>query len=154
MAMTVRFSPGGVLRVPAGGARSAYALMLGVRPYVAFFADEQIELVGFPGVPEMNPLFVIAVHNKAYSRGRWGPILHRINTDALPDVPSFFRQNVLNFQDCGITDAFGQVRQATPEECIGLERSAVWEAEHVEQRISDLYSGRPNLFVESMKVKL
>ncbi|MEU0382906.1 hypothetical protein [Streptomyces chartreusis] len=128
--------------------------MLRVRPHVAFSSDEQIGLVGFSGVPETAPLFVIAVHNKAYSRGRWGPILHRVNTDVLPDVPFFFRQNVLDAQDCEITDPFGQVRQATPEECLGLERSAVWEAEHVEQRISDLYARRPNLFVESMKVKL
>lgn len=152
--MTVRFSPGGVLRVPVMEGRSACAVMLGVRPYVAFFSDEQEDRLTDAGIPEGDPLFVVAVHNKAYSRDRWGSVLRRVAPDALPEIPHFFRQNVLNPEDCQITDAIGGVRKATPEECVGLERSAVWDAEHIEQRISDLYAGRPNPFVESMKVTL
>ncbi|WP_143662774.1 hypothetical protein [Streptomyces sp. CB03238] len=148
--MSVRFSPGVVLQVSVGEGRSAYALMLGVRPYIAFFPDGQV----VSDLPEGDPLFIVAVHNKAYSRGRWGSVLRRIDPATLPEIPNFFRQNLLNPEDCEIAEAVGKVRQATPEECVGLERSAVWEAEHVEQRISDVYAGRPNLFVESMKVKL
>lgn len=148
--MAVRFSPGSVLQVPVGDGRSAYALMLGVRPYIAFFPDGQSdsEILG------SAPLFVVAVHNSAYSRGRWGAVLRRIAPGDLPEIPLFFRQNSMNLKDCEITDAHGELRQATPEECVGMERSAVWEAEHIEERIADLYAGRVNAYVESMKVEL
>ncbi|MGQ5640794.1 MULTISPECIES: hypothetical protein [unclassified Streptomyces] len=103
---------------------------------------------------DQDPLFVVAVHKTAYSTGRWGAIIGRAPKDALPPIPVFFRQNVLNPADCVIVDADGSETKVAPEECVGLERSAVWSAEHIEKRIADHYAERPNQFVESMKVKL
>ncbi|MGP3923606.1 hypothetical protein [Streptomyces sp. 8N616] len=153
--MAVRFTVGGVLEIPLSGGRVAYGEMLATRPYLAFFAGGPA--TGEKGAQEAlqhEPLFIVAVHKSAYSQGRWGSFVHRAPKDELPAVPEFFRQNAMNLADCQITDALGNTRPATPQQCVHLERSAVWEAEHIESRLEDHYAGRPNAFVESLRVKL
>ncbi|WLW52620.1 hypothetical protein [Streptomyces sp. YU58] len=150
----MRFQVGAVLRVPLLSAEPAFGLMLSVRPYMAFYVGDeaayQAEMrTGFT----VSPLFVVAVHNSAYSSGQWGNVLYRVVPKMLPEIPVFFRQNIMNAADCEIVDSGGGVRKASPDECISLERSAVWSAEHVEARLRDHFAGRPNAFVESMKVK-
>jgi hypothetical protein len=38
------------------------------------------------------------------------------------------------------------------DKCRGLERSAIWEPEHVEERLSDHYAGKVNRWAESLKL--
>ncbi|MEU9288516.1 hypothetical protein AB0D57_28440 [Streptomyces sp. NPDC048275] len=152
--MTVRFTPGGVLQIPLPGDRCAYAVMMQTRPYVAFYSDGALGVNGDAGDPSEDPLFVIAVHKKSYSSGAWGEILRKVELAALPEIPRFFRQNAVNPQDCELVDSVGGARSIDPQECVGLERDAVWEQGHIEQRIIDFYEGRKNAFVESMKVKI
>ena len=47
----------------------------------------------------------------------------------------------------------GNVRAATRAECEGLEREAVWDPEHIEDRLSDYFSGKPNKWVDSLKLR-
>lgn len=42
---------------------------------------------------------------------------------------------------------------ATRAQCAGLERSAVWDAEHVEDRLRDRRAGRLNKWAESLALK-
>lgn len=153
--MVVRFTAGSVFKIQIADNRAAYGVMLGTRPYFAFYSDDlaERELAVGKGLRD-SPIFVVAVHKSAYSNGRWGSPLCRIVKDFLPPVPLYFRQDVLNPSRCEIVDCEGNSRPAKPEECVGLERSAVWSAEHIEKRVQDYLSGRPNSFVESMKVKL
>lgn len=65
-----------------------------------------------------------------------------------------FRQDVGNFRRCTIFDLAGNEKSAEPHECIGLERMAVWEQHHVEERLLDTFMGRPNDTVEHLKVRL
>ncbi|MFH9083693.1 hypothetical protein [Streptomyces sp. NPDC017673] len=139
--------------MPLPDGRGAYGVMLTTRPYMAFYEDTAV-VADKPISFEKGPLFIVAVHASAYSTGRWGPIVGRVLKGSLPSAPAFFRQNVLNLADCVVVDAGGLETKVAPEACVGLERSAVWSAEHIESRIADQYAGRPNVFVESMKVKL
>jgi hypothetical protein len=65
-----------------------------------------------------------------------------------------FMQDIGNFRDCTIFDTVGNSRRAEPQECVGLERSAVWEEVGVEERLLDTFMGRPNDDVERLKVRL
>ena len=47
----------------------------------------------------------------------------------------------------------GEITPSTKEECIGLERAAVWEAEHVESRITDFFNSRENVWVKQLELK-
>jgi hypothetical protein len=53
-----------------------------------------------------------------------------------------------------IFDSLGNVREADPQECIGLEPSAVWEPSGVEERLLDAFMGRPNDAMARMRVRL
>jgi hypothetical protein len=101
-----------------------------------------------------SPLFISAVHKSAYSTERWGSVLLKLPKAVLPEIPCFFRQDPLNPENCEIFNTQGETRSASPSECAGIERSAVWSAEHVESRLTDSYAGRPNAFVESLRVKV
>ncbi len=150
--MIVRFVPGGVLKLSLASQNAAYAVFLEVLPYIAFYSGslrlEELQR------SEANPLFIIAVQRSAYSHGRWGRLLYRVPKEHLPGIPAFFRQNPMDLSDCEIVTASGESRSASQEECVGLERSAVWSAEHVESRLEDHYANRQNAFLESMKLKL
>jgi hypothetical protein len=150
--MAVRFTPGGVLRVPLPDDHVAYAVMLAVSPYIAFFGADEGLAEHRP--PDRQPLFVVAVQKNAYSTGGWGRILFRVPEEDLPQIPSFFRQDAMRLEDCEIVTARGGTRKATPAECVGLERSAVWAAPHIESRLLDHFASRPNAFVESMRLEL
>lgn len=160
--MTVRFTAGTVLRLPLPSGRTAFGVMLQARPYMAFYAaeagdqaDQAATGVDAQALAKQTPMFIVAVHRSAYSTGRWGNPIGRIPSAELPPTPEFFRQDVVHPANCVILDAEEEnTRKATPQECVGLERNAVWEAEHVESRLDDAYDGRPNPFVESLKVKL
>jgi hypothetical protein len=59
-----------------------------------------------------------------------------------------------SYRTCTIYDTDGLERDATPEEYVGLERAAVWEAHHIETRLLDTFEGRPNETVQFLRVKL
>jgi hypothetical protein len=151
--MIIRFRSGGVLKIPLG-ADTAYGLMLTTFPYFGFYPVRSVREAAQAQIPPAErPLFTVAVHRSAYSSGRWGTVLYRVPEELIPPIPLFFRQNVMNPDDCEIVDPQGGIRKAIIDECIGLERSSVWSAEHVEQRLTDHYAGRPNKHVESMVLK-
>jgi hypothetical protein len=53
-------------------------------------------------------------------------------------------QGIGDFRKCTIFDSAGMEMSATPEDCIGLERAAVWDPHHIEKRLLDAFMGRPN----------
>jgi hypothetical protein len=65
-----------------------------------------------------------------------------------------FMQDLADFRKCTIYDSEGMERQATPEECIGLERAAVWDARHIAKRLLDHFMGRPNEAEMRARVRL
>ena len=47
----------------------------------------------------------------------------------------------------------GEITNGSREQVIGLECAAVWEANHVEDRIRDHYLGVPCIWMEGMEIK-
>ncbi|XVU20913.1 hypothetical protein ACQPZJ_26975 [Actinoplanes sp. CA-054009] len=142
-----------MLLVPAGRFR-VLAVMADRSPYVAFYACRgEFDDFDIKDFDAGDPLFVIAVMRSAYSSGRWGHSLGRLPETAVPTVPPVFRQEI-GSGACSIIDPGRSTRLSVPkEECVGLEREAVWSAQHIESRLSDHHEGRPNIFVESLKVQ-
>lgn len=150
--MTVRFTSGGVLKVPTPGGNSAWGVMLEQRPYIAFYRADALDLENRELQGE--PIFIVAVYRASYSRGRWGEILVRIPLKSLPHRPPVFRQDIINPSDCTIEYPDGNSKSASPGDCVSLEADAVWDDEHIESRIDDFYANHPNIFAEDLKVKL
>ena len=94
-------------------------------------------------------LFRVAVHKSAWNRGRWPRVcVLEVPENLLQPVPRFMRDALKADQYSIYLN--GNVRPASRQECVGLERASVWEAEQVESRISDHYAGRPNVWVRQL----
>jgi hypothetical protein len=58
--------------------------------------------------------------------------------------------DVLDPTSCQIIDAEGNIRDAIPEGCEGLEPAAVWEPERIADRLDDHFAGRPTRWLKDM----
>lgn len=96
--------------------------------------------------------FTIAV--RATAEAGWAVIGRRELEPALLQPVVQFHQDDANYRKCTIFDSVGNVQQATPEECLELERAAVWEDHAVKQRLLDTFAGRPNATFERLQPKL
>jgi hypothetical protein len=74
--------------------------------------------------------------------------------DSLAQPILQFTQDIVDTKNCTIVDEHGSEWAVRPEECIGLERVAVWEASHVKERLLDALMCRPNRWAEALKVRL
>jgi len=149
-----RFEPGTILRIDVDGRSHAYARMLAHHPHVAVYDRITDADLSPEEVVALPVLFVVPVFGRAYHKGRW-PKVGAVPIEQAPvEIPEYFVQDMFNPHDCQILDHSGNARPATPEECVGLERAAVWDAEHVEDRLRDRDANRPNAQVEHTKVKL
>jgi hypothetical protein len=97
-------------------------------------------------------LFSLLVHKSALKK--WKAIGNRPLEENLRRGITRFLQDIVDPSKCVIADEDGNERPATPSECVGLERSAVWEDNHVEDRLLDTFKGRPNKWYDNLKVKL
>jgi hypothetical protein len=149
-----KFVPGTVIRIPLDGGVHVYARQLEISPFLAFYdcrtdiADPELaEIVNSP------VLFVLAADDLvAVKDGRW-TIIGSVALAAAPvRIPLRFMQSIGNPSKLRVIDAYGLITPATWDEVQGLERAAVWHAEHVIERLNDHYAGRPNIEVEQLKL--
>ncbi|WP_240309345.1 immunity 26/phosphotriesterase HocA family protein [Sphingomonas ginsengisoli (ex An et al. 2013)] len=126
-------------------------------PLIAFFdrlflrdQPEHFEVGGLPVA------FTLMVMNHAVTSRRWPVVGSADIPEELRFSPKFCKQDELS----GILSIYHEIpelaplyeRYASPGECIGLETAAVWEPEHVEDRLRDHFRGLPNKWVEQLKI--
>lgn len=136
---------GDVVKVSLGDGTHTYARVLpeASLAFYDFRGTEELEIERIVGLPV---LFYAAVMHHAIKKGRW-PIVGHVPMDGRLNPPPSFIQDALNENSFSIYEG-GRIRPATRQECIGLERAAVWEPDHVEERLRDHYAGRKNKMVE------
>lgn len=144
--------PGTFLRIPLADGTFGYGRAL-EPPFDAFYEyrtespDSDLDRIASKPI-----LFKIAV--RILEPSSWEVIGQRKIEDSLTQPIVQFRQDVGNFRRCTIFDTVGNSRSAEPQECVGLERMAVWEQHGVEERLLDAFLGRSNDSVEHLKVRL
>jgi hypothetical protein len=137
-----RPEPGTFVRVPLPDGTSGYGRVL-AEPYVAFHQLRTSEPAADLDAIEAAPLlFAQAV--RICDLERWPLLGRRDLTGAAARPLVFFTQDVLDPRRCTIFDTAGRSRAAAPEECVGLERAAVWDPHHIERRLLDNLTGQPN----------
>jgi hypothetical protein len=87
--------------------------------------------------------------NYAAKSDKWEIIGNFPIDQSLAIPPKFFKQDVISKKFYIYNDA--QDIPATKEECVGLERAAVWEPEHVENRLRNYFAGIPDPMTERLK---
>jgi hypothetical protein len=142
---------GDVVRIDLGAGFHTYARVL----LDASFAFYDCRLVGEASLPEIlasQILFRIAVMNHAVKSGRWPVIGHEPLQGETLILPPKFMQNPIdktifsNYEN-------GVIPAAPREQGRGLERTSVWEPEHVEDRLRAHYAGNVNHIVELLKLR-
>ncbi|WP_257463574.1 hypothetical protein [Archangium lipolyticum] len=63
-------------------------------------------------------------------------------------------QDIGNFRDRTTFDTADNDRSAQPQDCIGLERTSVWDEVGMKERLLDTFMGRPNATAERHKARL
>jgi hypothetical protein len=153
-----RWLEGQIVRVDLKNGTHSFGRVLRF-PFIAFY-DHQIgdgEDLSIDVIVSSPIAFVISVMRYAVTSGRW-PVIGRVRlTSELNEIPAFFKQDAVN----GELSIYQEVpelaplyeRPATLAEVQGLECAAVWEPEHVEERLRDHFAGRPNKWVELLRLK-
>lgn len=136
-----RWKTGAKLEVPLKNGIVVPAMMLEF-PEVAFF---------HPDNPEQL-LFRLWVHKSAWTQGRWKKAGQSSVPRELESKVPRFKQDPIS----GVLTTYldGVESPASAQECADLERAAVWEPNHVEDRLEDFFSGRPNKWAESLALRL
>jgi hypothetical protein len=99
-------------------------------------------------------LFILGVYDYVVTKGEWLKVGKLDIREDLKTLPMNFIQDEFNPQKFELYDPnTGEIRPCKREDCEGLERTAVWAANHVEGRIRDYYNGVPNVWVERFKIK-
>lgn len=143
---------GTFVRIPLADGSFGYGRVL-PNPYIAFYDFRTTEPSSELDVIESKPvLFTQAV--RLFDYDRWANLGKRKLEGEVAKPVERFMQDLADFRQCTIYDSGGMSRDATPEECVGLERAAVWDPHHIEQRLLDQFSGRPNLFEVQARVRL
>ena len=120
-------------------------------PLMAFYDLNSQDKLPTELVKAAPILFKVWVMNHAITDGRW-LYLHSWPLEAEFLSPSeFFKQDSISGAICKYVDS--KEIPASVEECSGLERAAVWDPEHVEERLADHFAGVPNKWVEALRIK-
>jgi hypothetical protein len=144
--------PGDVVLIDLGDGASAFARVL-EEPLMAFYGAR------YEGAPRLNEtvvapvIFKVCVMNHAVTSGRWRVVGHVPLTEDLLDPPVFFKQDPVTGLLSTTTDGSDE-SPASLEEVVNLERAAVWDPEHVEDRLRDHFAGRTNKWVESLRPRV
>jgi hypothetical protein len=145
---------GNLLRIPLAGNRSAYA-QVSISPLIIFFDATFAEQPPLADIPSLPVAFRIWVMKHAVASGLWPVIGHQPLTPENSVEPYFWKQDRISGQLSLHHSSFASSnweRRATLAECEGLERAAVWDPEHVIDRLEDHFSHRPNKWMDSLKI--
>jgi hypothetical protein len=147
----VRLQVGNILKIDLGDGFFSFARVLR-EPIIAFYGIRTDKVPDMETIISSPVLFKIAVMNNAVTFGRWAVIGSRpLEPDLLLPI-RFFKQDMISKRYTISNDVDDKEMPATKEECAGLERDAVWSAEHVEDRLRDHFAVVPNCWVESLKL--
>ena len=147
-----RHKPGSFVRIVLADGSFGYGRLL-ESPYAAFYQHRTMSPDSdLDGIGSKPVLFKTAVRHLAL--GSWEMIGWRTLEQHLRQPLVRFMQDVGDFRRCTIFDTAGNSRTAEPQECVGLERAAVWEQDSIEERLLDALLGRPNAAEEHLKVRL
>ncbi len=146
----VRRTVGSVVAIALGDGTYAFGRVLR-EPLIAFYDWKNPETDDIEAIVSKPIAFTLWVMNHAVTRGTW-PVIGQVPlTPDLLTEPLFFKKDPITKKLAIYRSSTGKEIPATRDECAKLECAAVWDPEHVVDRLRDHFSGRPNKWVEMMR---
>lgn len=122
--------------------------------YAFFDFRTKKKLNSFDILLSSKVLFIVMVYNDIITKGVWLKVGKLSIRNDLLIQPMKYIQDNLNSDNFELYNPnTGEITKSTRKECEGLECAAVWEANHIQDRIRDCYLGVPNIWVEQLKIK-
>lgn len=154
----MRRKNGQVVYIDLGNNNHAYARVLD-SPSFAFY-DRQFDKDETPDLNEILNLpvaFVVWVIDYVFKEYRW-PVIGWVDLEAALTQPKKFWKQDPYTNEIHIYQRVPELaplyeRPSTYQEARSLECAAVWDPEHVEDRLRDHFAGQQNKWVESMKIR-
>jgi hypothetical protein len=141
---------GSILQINLGNSQHSYAQLI-TEGAIAVFMIMTGKDLDVETIVRLPVLFTVLVHKDAITKGIWKVIgKEKVRAD-MKEIPPMFIQEIINKDKFKICQN-GKIREASREECEGLEACAVWESNHVEDRIRDHFAGRKNVWVEQLRI--
>ena len=148
-----RITKGAILEIAVGN-KYYYAQILHCKNYVFFDYVSSTHLKDLAVLLDKPALFYVGVYDDIVIDGYWVKIGNLPIRSEFQTVPMQFIQHPHEKIEFELYNPnTGEIVNAKKEDCIGLECCAVWDKEHVEQRLEDYYNGVPNKWVEDMKIR-
>jgi hypothetical protein len=142
-----RWKPGDVVRKSMSDGWTYYARLLEF-PWAVFYKHRTREpSANLSEVTSKPVLFTLAAHKSILAVGQWESI-GNVRLDGSLTPPK--AQAIRRYNSYSIIDVTGSMRPATPQECEGLEPAAVWEPNHIDDRLQDTFAERPNIWLEQL----
>jgi hypothetical protein len=148
-----RWTFGAVVVIPLGEGFHSYAQML-LDPEYAFFDSRTRDDFPIETVFSRPVLFRLWVMGYAHTKGRWEKVGVAEVAKELREPVLRYNQDPLRPQDIRLTYDGCSGPLGSIGDCKGLECAAVWDPEHVEDRLRDHYAGVPNKWYLSLKPKV
>jgi hypothetical protein len=148
-----RWTRGAVVVVPLGNGFHTYAQMLD-DPEYAFFDCRTRDEVPASVAASRPVLFRLWVMAYAHTTGRWPKVgTAPVRTELQASVRRY-NQDPLRPQDIRLTIDGCEGPLGSVADCEGLECAAVWDPEHVEDRLRSHYAGVPCEWTLSLRPKV
>lgn len=141
---------GNIVQILLSDGNHGYGRIL-VHPLMAFYGISSMNLIDCAEIIASPIAFKVWVMDSAVTSGRWKVVGNAPLEPEHEVSPCFFKQDAISKKLS--LYRHGVEGPATLEECEGLERAAVWSAEHVERRLEDYFAGRNNKSVEALQAK-
>lgn len=138
------------MRIDLGAGYSAFARLL-ESPLVAFYDFRTKRSLEIDEIVKLPVAFKVWVMKYAVNDGDWPVIGHAPLEGALLEQPWFYKRDPLNGKLTLTKGGFDPDVAASLNDCEGLECAAVWEPEHIVDRLNDHFEGRANKWVESLR---
>ncbi len=143
---------GAFLKIKLPNGQHCYGRILDKANYAFYDFFTENDNADLEQIAKKKVLFIVAVYDDAVTSGRWLKIGKSPLEPDLQVLPLKFIQDKLNPDNFELYDPNkGTAKKASRQDCINLERAAVWEPDHVEDRIVDYLNNKYNIWVERMK---
>ena len=145
-----RATLGSVIAIPLPDGTCGYGRVLR-DPLVAFYDLQSTHILPMQDVMAAGVAFTLFVMKRALMSGRWPVIGDAPLTPELQEKPLFFKRDMISGALSIYRASTGKETRATREECRSVECAAVWDPEHIVERLQDHFAGQANKWTESMR---
>lgn len=145
-----RHTPGSIIEIGIEGQYYVYAQLLEHVSIAVLDYRSNEHLQDMSVLNTANVLFIVGIYGDVVTKGHWLKVGKLPIREELQTLPLEFIYDTIGHSFKHYNPNTGEITPSTREECRGLECAAVWDSNHVEDRIRDYYAGVPNVWVNSL----